>query len=231
MKKNSPVLVVAAHPDDEVLGAGGTIAKLAAAGRRVEILILGEGATSRFDQRTSADPALASALTEAARRAAARLGTAHVSFLGLPDNRFDSLPLLDVIKPIEALIAKVNPEIVFTHHGGDLNVDHVVAHRAVLTATRPVPGSGVRAVYAFEVPSATEWAFQQFTPAFTPNVFVDIETTLSAKLAAMAEYETESRPFPHPRSPEIITALARVRGSAMGVAAAEAFALIRQRGL
>lgn len=231
MKQQRSVLVVAAHPDDEVLGVGGTIAKLAASGRRVDILILGEGATSRFDQRAAADPALASALTDAARRAAARLGTTHVSFLGLPDNRFDSVSLLDVIKPIEDLIAKINPEIVFTHHGGDLNIDHAVTHRAVLTATRPVPGSGVRAVYAFEVPSATEWAFQQFTPAFAPNVFVDIETTLAVKLAAMAEYEAESRPFPHPRSPEIITALARLRGSAAGVAAAEAFCLVRQRGL
>lgn len=231
MKKNSPVLVVAAHPDDEVLGAGGTIAKLAAAGHRVEVLILGEGATSRCDRREQADAAATDALATAARRAADRLQVAKVSCLGLPDNRFDSLPLLDVVKPIEAHIAALNPELVFTHHGGDLNIDHVVAHRAVLTATRPLPGGGIRAVYAFEVLSSTEWAFQQLPPAFAPNVFVDIAATLDAKLAAMAEYESESRAFPHPRSPEAITALARLRGSTIGVDAAEAFALIRQQGL
>lgn len=231
MKKNSPVLVVAAHPDDEVLGAGGTIAKLAAAGYRVEIMILGEGATSRSTRREKTDSGAVTALAKAARRAAKRLGADQVSFLGLPDNRFDSVPLLEVIKPIEAQIAKLKPELVFTHHGGDLNVDHVVTHRAVLTATRPLPGEGVRAVYAFEVLSSTEWSFQQFAPGFAPNVFVDIEDTLPAKLAAMAEYESEARPFPHPRSAEAITALARLRGSTAGYPAAEAFVLIRQNGL
>jgi len=231
MKKNSPVLVIAAHPDDEVLGAGGTMAKLAAAGHRVEVLILGEGATSRCARREQADAAATDALAAAAQRAADCLQVAKVSCLGLPDNRFDSLPLLDVVKPIEAHVAALNPELVFTHHGGDLNIDHAVTHRAVLTATRPVPGSGVRAVYAFEVLSSTEWAFQQLPPAFAPNVFVDIAASLDAKLAAMAEYESESRAFPHPRSPEAITALARLRGSAIGVDAAEAFGLVRQRGL
>jgi LmbE family N-acetylglucosaminyl deacetylase len=155
------------------------------------------------------------------------MGARDLYLHGLPDNRFDTVPLLDVVKIVEDLIARLQPEIVYAHHGGDLNVDHQITHRAVMTATRPTEDHPVREVYAFEVASSTEWAFQRFEPAFRPNVFVNIDRDLDIKLAAMAAYDTESRPFPHPRSPEALTAIARRWGSVAGCQAAEAFELIR----
>ena len=155
------------------------------------------------------------------------LGARDLFLYSLPDNRFDTVSLLDVVKIVEELVEHQQPQVIYTHHGGDLNIDHVVVHRAVLTATRPVAGCPVKEIYAFEVPSSTEWAFGQFQPAFQPNVFVNISATLETKVQAMALYESEARPFPHPRSPEALKALARRWGSAVGVEAAEAFELIR----
>lgn len=222
------VLVVAAHPDDEVLGCGGTIARLANEGRRVDIAIFGEGITSRHARREDADFAHVAALTAATREVAALLGATSVRSLGLPDNRFDTLPLLDVVKQVESLVEDLQPEIIFTHHGGDLNIDHTTLFRAVMTATRPTAGHPVKTVFAFEVASSTEWAFHHLQPAFHPNVFFDVAATMERKLAAMALYEGEARPFPHPRSPEALLAQARRWGSAAGVMAAEAFVLVRE---
>jgi LmbE family N-acetylglucosaminyl deacetylase len=225
------VLVLAAHPDDEVLGVGGTIARLADEGHDVRIAILGEGITSRFADRGEADPRLLTDLHADARRVAAHLGASECRLIGLPDNRFDTVPLLDVVKIVEELVTELRPETVFTQHGGDLNVDHVVLYRAVLTATRPAAAHPVQSVYAYEVASSTEWAFQQFEPAFRPNVFVDVATTLERKIEAMELYESEARPFPHPRSPEALRAIARRWGSVAGLEAAEAFQLVRRIGL
>ena len=154
------------------------------------------------------------------------LGVRDVSYFRLPDNRFDTLPLLEIVKLIENLIATRKPTVVYTHHAGDLNIDHVLTNRAVLTATRPEPGMCVREVLSFEVPSSTEWAFG-IQPTFEPNVFVDISETLSAKLKAMGMYEGESRIYPHPRSSEALTSIAAHRGSMVGVNYAEAFVLLR----
>jgi LmbE family N-acetylglucosaminyl deacetylase len=219
-------LVVAAHPDDEVLGCGGTIARLAQAGDTVHVAILGEGITSRHASRAEADASELAELRETSRRAADRLGVAELYHYDLPDNRFDSVALLDVVKIVEELIERIRPRTVFTHHPGDVNVDHEVLHRAVLAATRPMEGTPVREVLAFEVPSSTEWAFGQLA-TFRPCVFYDVTATLDAKLEAMQLYEGESRVSPHPRSPESLEALARQRGTAVGVQAAEAFELVR----
>lgn len=221
------VLVVAAHPDDEVLGCGGTIARLAQEGHDVYIAILGEGITSRYPKREEADPEMVRGLHAKSRAVASLLGAKEPFMFSLPDNRFDSVPLLEVIKIIEEVIARVKPQVVYTQHGGDLNVDHSTIYRATLTATRPVAGNCVKELYAFEVPSSSEWAFQQFAPAFNPNVFVDIEATLEMKIQAMQSYEGESRPFPHPRSPEALRAIAQRWGSVAGLPAAEAFQLVR----
>ena len=221
------VLVVAAHPDDEVLGCGATIAKLAREGANVYIAILGEGITSRHADRTHADPAELEALHVTARDVAKLLGGKGVSLHKLPDNRFDTVPLLEVIKTVEALIAKHTPETIYTQHGGDLNVDHQITFRAVLTATRTFPGQSVREVLSFEVPSSTEWGFQRLEPLFRPNIFVDVAATLELKLRAMERYESEAREFPHPRSRQALEAIARRWGSVAGFAAAEAFELIR----
>lgn len=221
------VLVIAAHPDDEVLGCGGTMARLAAEGHEVQVAILGEGWSSRCAHREDADPLLMKELTDTSQKAAAVLGAQCVLHGGLPDNRFDTVALLDVVKLIENLIVAAEPEHIYTHHGGDLNIDHVVTHRAVLTATRPTGRRVVKTLYAFEVPSATEWSFGGFRPVFNPTVFCDIEATLTVKITAMQAYESEARAFPHPRSPEALTALARWRGSAAGLRAAEAFECMR----
>ena len=221
------VLVVAAHPDDEILGCGATAARLVQEGHDVYFAILGEGITSRHGTRDAADASQLSRLQQHARTASHKVGVKELFLHKLPDNRLDTVPLLEVVKLVEDLVEKLRPEVVYTHHGGDLNIDHGVIHRAVLTATRPVAGQRVREIYAFEVPSSTEWAFQRLEPVFRPNVFVDVSRTLEIKIAAMACYETESREFPHPRSPEALRAIAARWGSVAGCAAAEAFELIR----
>lgn len=219
------VLTIAAHPDDEVLGAGGTMAALAGRDHRVSVLILGEGATSR-PTGTSED---VDALRVASREAASVLGVEEVRHGQLPDNRFDSRDLLDIVQIVEAELARVEPEVVLTQHGGDVNVDHQRTFQAVLAATRPLPGSSLRSVLSFEVGSSTEWAFGHLAPVFTPTVFWDVSETLDLKLAALQCYASELRPFPHPRSPESVTAQARRWGSTVGVAAAEAFRVVWER--
>jgi LmbE family N-acetylglucosaminyl deacetylase len=221
------ILVVVAHPDDEILGCGGTIARLARERHDVFIAILGEGITSRTGRRGASGQKQVKALHKQSKQVAKLLGAKDLLLHHLPDNRFDTLPLLDIVKIIENLIVKLSPEIIYTHHGGDLNIDHVITHRAVLTATRPIAGCPVKRLYAFEVPSSTEWTFGHLEPAFHPNVFVDISTTLEIKIKALMVYESEVREFPHPRSIEALRSIARWWGSVVGVGAAEAFELIR----
>ncbi|HEX3144481.1 MAG TPA: PIG-L deacetylase family protein [Pyrinomonadaceae bacterium] len=221
------ILVIAAHPDDEVLGCGGTIGRLTQEGHDVSIAILGEGITSRSAQRENANPEDLKSLQAQTRKVAQALGAREPFTFGLPDNRFDTLALLDIVKIIEKLIDQIEPQVIYTQHGGDLNVDHSAVYRATLTATRPMAGCPVKQLYAFEVPSATEWAFQQFAPAFHPNVFVDISATLELKINAMQIYDNEARAFPHPRSSEALRAIARRWGSVSGLPAAEAFHLVR----
>lgn len=221
------ILVVAAHPDDEILGCGGTMARLAREGHEVRIAILAEGMSSRYAHREDADPRQLQHLHARAQQAADKVGAKEVVLCKLPDNRLDTVPLLEVVKLVEELVARFRPEVIYTHHPGDLNVDHGVVHRAVLTATRPVPGQCVRDIYAFEVPSSTEWAFQRLEPSFRPSVFVDITETLETKIEALACYDTETRKFPHPRSAEALRAIATRWGSVAGLPAVEAFELIR----
>ena len=222
------ILVVAAHPDDEVLGCGGTIARLATEGHSVSILILGEGISARYDDPKEADPALLKTLHAQAGKIGTFLGAKSVSLAKLPDNRFDIVPLLEIIKVIETHVERVKPDIVYTQHGGDLNIDHERTFRAVLTATRPMMGSSVKKIYAYEVRSSTEWAFGQFSPAFHPTTFCDISATLERKITAMEMYEGEARKFPHPRSSESLRATAQYWGSVAGLPAAEAFQLVRE---
>jgi len=222
----SNVLVVAAHPDDEVLGCGASIAGLSR-NTKVDIAILGEGVTSRHQQRQQADHAAVASLHEKAKAVGALLGAKSVTIENLPDNRFDEIALLDIVKMVEGFIARFSPTVIYTHHPGDLNIDHALTFRAVLTATRPTAGCPVKDIYAFEVNSSTEWAFQQIQPAFVPNVFVDVTSTIETKIRGMGLYETEVRAFPHPRSPEALRAQARRWGSVAGLEYAEAFQLIR----
>jgi LmbE family N-acetylglucosaminyl deacetylase len=216
------VLVVAAHPDDEILGCGGTLARHVAADDIVHIIILADGETSRGNIDTLVKR------TQDAERAAAVLGVNLYRLLGLPDNRLDQLPLLDIVQLIEPAISEIRPTIVYTHHGGDLNIDHKITHRAVLTACRPLPDSTIRAIYTFETPSSTEWSSGQQDFPFTPIHIVDISKTLDQKMAALGCYASEMRAFPHARSYEAIESMARFRGAQFGLEAAEVFGVIRQ---
>jgi LmbE family N-acetylglucosaminyl deacetylase len=220
------LLVVAAHPDDEVLGCGGTVASLSP-DHEVTIAILGEGITSRQVSREDADAAAIDEVRAHAADAARIIGVTDLRMLGLPDNRFDEMALLDVVKQVEGLVTDVRPEAIYTHHPADLNVDHQVTFRAVLTATRPLAGAPVRDIYSFEVASSTEWAFDSAGATFKPNVFVEITKTIKTKEDAMSAYREESRDFPHPRSLKALRARARHWGSVAGVDYAEAFQLVR----
>ncbi|MDM8542141.1 PIG-L deacetylase family protein [Desulfococcaceae bacterium HSG9] len=222
------ILVVAAHPDDEVLGCGGTVARMTREGHEVFIAVLGEGITSRFAERNTQERDLLKELHEKNREIATMLGAKELFAYSLPDNSFDSVPLLKIVRITEELIGKIHPEVVYTHHGGDLNIDHAITFRAVMTATRPMKGCPVRQIYTFEIPSSTEWAFGKFSDIFDPNTFVDISSTLDLKIQAMKQYESEVRQFPHPRSSKALQATAEKWGSVAGLEAAEAFQLIRK---
>jgi LmbE family N-acetylglucosaminyl deacetylase len=218
------VLTVAAHPDDETLGAGGTMALLASQGHEVRVLILSDGVTSRHHY--------IELQKECAVRANDIMGVRDVLFCNLPDQGLDGMPLLDVIRPIEKCIGEFAPNIVFTHFRGDANQDHRVAFQATLVAARPIEGTSVERLLCYEVASSTEWAGPFADATFMPNVFVDISSTLETKVEAMRAYSkthsNEMRPFPHPRSTEALEAIARRHGSASGVLAAEPFMLVRQ---
>ena len=222
----SKVLVVAAHPDDEVLGCGGTIAKLSP---NVDIytLILGEGITSRDISDEEKKEELKE-LKKQSEEANKILGVKKVFFENFPDNKFDTVPLLDIIKRIEDYISKIKPDIIYTHHYGDLNVDHRITFNAVLTACRPQENSIVKMIYTFEVLSSTEWNNQTQCNIFIPNTYIDILKTIDKKLEAMQCYKGEIRDYPHPRSLEGMKILAQKRGLEVGLKFAEAFCLLRE---
>jgi LmbE family N-acetylglucosaminyl deacetylase len=227
MKKS--VLVVAAHPDDEVLGCGATMALHKRRGDRVHVLILAEGLTSRDPERNrNRQSAGLQALAQSARKANKILGVQSLTLGSFPDNRMDSIDRLDVIKAIEASIAKVKPSVVYSHHAGDVNIDHRIVHDAVVAACRPQPGHPVKQMLFFEVASSTEWRPPKSAVAFQPNWFVDVSSTLQKKLTALNAYKTEMRSWPHARSIKALEHLARWRGASIGTSAAEAFILGRR---
>jgi len=222
------VLIIAAHPDDEVLGCGGTIARHADAGDCVQVLIAAQGVNSRYglDDHEQACHER-SALIQAANRAGEILGTHGVEFLELPDNRLDSLDRLDLIKLVEDRITFHQPQVVYVHHAGDVNVDHRRLHEAVVTACRPTPSQGVRKLLSYEVASSTEWQPPGSAQIFQPNFFVDISAQLIRKLSALAAYASEMREWPHARSLKAIEHHSCWRGSQVGLESAEAFCLLR----
>jgi LmbE family N-acetylglucosaminyl deacetylase len=217
-------LCVAAHPDDEVVGPGATIASLIDQGCEVHVVVLGEGVGSRYVDEPPKEQIRE--LAEQLERAASILG-AKPHHIGLPDNRFDSMDLLDVVKIVEQHKDEVEPDLVLTHHGGDLNVDHRVTSNAVLTAFRPVPGDRSTTILAFETLSSTEWSMTPNGHPFWPNWFEDASPGLDRKIAAMAAYQHELREWPHPRSLEGVKVAARRWGMTVGLEAAEAFMLLR----
>jgi len=215
-------MVVAAHPDDEILGCGGTIARHIANGDFVHVIFLTNGVGARGEADTEAGER-----QSAAWQALQTLGVQNASFNDFPDNQLDDVPLINVVRVIEQAAGSILPTTVYTHHSNDLNIDHRVCHNATKTAFRPIPGQSVKAVYAFEVLSSTEWAFGT-GKSFTPSLFVDIGDYLTLKRQALTAYAKEMRVFPHARSFESVDALARCRGATVGVEAAEAFEVIRE---
>jgi len=225
----SNVLVIAAHPDDETLGCGGTIAKHTAGGDTVFVLFLAEGVTARYQSAEIDNPkvaALSQRRNENAIRALATLGVSNdaVTLSTRLSCRLDGEPQIDLVKDIERALHNVEPDIVYTHAAHDVNVDHRIAHQSTLAACRPRAGSQPRAIYAFEVLSSTEW-----NPAhpFAGTAFQDISPYIDAKVTALAAYEDEMREMPHPRSEAAVRGLATFRGVQAGVPFAEAFQVIR----
>lgn len=224
MPGRTRVLVIAAHPDDEVLGAGGTIIQYARRGAEVTVAVLTDGAATRYSRR------MAGVLRKNCLACGEILGTREIIFLDLPNQKLDSLPLFDVIRPIESVIEKVRPHVLFVHHGGDLNQDHRLAYEACMVAGRPLPGTPIRAILSYAVASSTEWNCVSRERAFVPNVFVDISDVLEDKIRAFRRYRSEQRPYPHPRSLRALRVAAQQTGISAGLRAAEGFMLVRGIG-
>ncbi len=216
------VLVVAAHADDEALGCGGTIARHIEEGDTVHLVFM----TNGVDSRKGASKDDVKRRIEASKRAQSVLGVLFSQSLGLPDNKMDSIPLLGIVQKLELILKEIQPSVVYTHHHGDLNIDHRLTHAAVMTACRPMPDSTVREIFGFEVLSSTEWAAPQNSP-FLPNYFVNITLQLQKKLHALEAYTEEMRVSPHSRSMAHVEVIAHHRGYCIGVDAAEAFEVYR----
>jgi N-acetylglucosamine malate deacetylase 1 len=215
------VLVLAAHPDDEVLGMGGTIAVHADAGDAVRIVVVTDGSSTQYP----GDTAIRARKEDEALRAAAELGVTDYVHLDLPDMRLDTLPHVEINRVVEEHVSDFAPQVVYTPHP-DVNRDHRVLFDSVAVATRPTPDQPVRRVLTYAPTSSTEW-----TPAplnwFVPNWFVDVTATIERKVVAFAHYETERRAYPHPRSERAIRAAAEFYGSGCGCEHAEPFVLVR----
>ncbi|MCT8977412.1 PIG-L family deacetylase [Clostridium sp. CX1] len=221
------ILVIAAHPDDEILGCGGTIKRLIDEGNEAYSLILSDGTTSRHGNLTEVVLEEIKNRLKQSQAAAKIIGYKELFFCQFVDNSFDKDTLLDIVKAIEKYIVLLKPSIIFTHHYGDLNIDHQRTFQAVQTASRPMVNCPVKELYCFETFSATEWSFID-KDKFVPNYFVNIETTLKDKLQAIKCYKSELRQFPHPRSIEGLETAARRWGTVIGCNYAEAFELVRK---
>jgi len=217
MKK---ILVVAAHPDDEILGCGGTLIKEIEEGNEVYCIILGKGMASR-DTYTEADKEI---LMVSCKSAGSLLGIKDTWIFDFPDNRYDSIPLLDLVKKIEAVKEVLKPQVVYTHFQGDLNIDHKITFKAVLTACRPTVNESVKEIYSFYTPSATEWG----NNAFLPNMFVNVNKYIDKKMDILKCYFSEIKTDIHPRSIDGIRLLSSYYGTMIGVASAEPFIIIRK---
>lgn len=228
--RNKKILIVVAHPDDELLGLGATMYQLNKDySCETRVVILGEGITSRADVR---DLEASKRELEIHRRnikdAQAAIGYGSVGIYDFPDNRFDTVALLDIIKVIEKEKKAFDPEVIFTHHGGDVNIDHQRTFEAVVTATRPLKDERVRLLVTFETPSGTEWRAPTDPRHFVPNMYISVsEEAIEAKIKGMESYEFEKRQYPHPRSPEALKIQAQRWGISVGTDFAEAFTIVR----
>lgn len=222
MNTNRVVLVVAAHADDEVLGCGGTIINHISKGDKVHSIFMADGVSSRSKNYKKN----LKLRKDASKLAQSILGISSTYYLNLPDNRMDSIPILNIVQKLEPIINKIKPSVVYTHHFSDLNIDHQITNAAVMTACRPTPETSVREIYGFEVLSSTEWSISRET-LFNPTFFVNIKNEMSQKMKAIKAYDDEMRDPPHSRSIEHLKILAKHRGFSVGINMAEAFEVYR----
>ena len=221
------VLVIAAHPDDEVLGMGGTIAKLVNNGCTVDVLIVTDGSSSQYrDSDHLAE--IIEAKKKETQNCADILGVRNIYYGELPDMKLDITPHVRINQVIEDVIDKVQPDTVFTHFWGDVNCDHQNVYKSTLVSVRPVMGQVVKELYCYRVPSSTEWTPNKADTMFMPNYFVDIEQFAEQKYKAFACYTTELRDYPHPRSVQYLRETDKAAGLKVGLLAAEEFMLLRK---
>ncbi len=217
------VLIIAAHPDDEVLGCGGTIARLAEEGKEIFCVFLGKGKASRFEDEEENSAVIKQErkiLLQESARAGKILGIKDSFFLDFPDQKYETVSLQDVVDALREIFRKVNPSMVFTHHVQDINLDHHITWEAVERLCREIEQKDLE-LYSFIIPAASEW----HGVSFAPNAIVDITSTFSKKEAALRAYESELPEFPHPRSLKAVQGLAQYWGSQGGVAYGESFFL------
>ena len=221
------VLIIVAHPDDEVLGMGGTIAKLVKDGNTVDVLIVTDGSSSQYrdsDHLTE----IIEAKKKETRNCANVLGVRDIYYGELPDMKLDMTPHVRINQVIEEVIDKVQPDTVFTHFWGDVNCDHQNVYKSTLVAVRPVMGQVVRELYCYRVPSSTEWTPNKGDTMFMPNYFVNIEQYAEQKYKAFACYSTELREYPHPRSVQYLRENDKLVGLRVGMFVAEEFVMLRK---
>ncbi|WP_343616087.1 PIG-L family deacetylase [Flavobacterium sp.] len=228
--RNKRIMIVVAHPDDELLGLGATFHKLINEYNvQTHVVILGEGITSRADNRdVKVWEKELFIHRENIKKAQLAIGYHSTSIYDFPDNRFDSVGLLDIVKTVEKEKGQFNPDVIFTHHGGDVNIDHQRTFEAIVTCCRPMKDEKVKTIITFETPSGTEWRSPTDPKHFLPNLFFSVsEEDVEAKIKGMESYEFERRQYPHPRSPEALKIQAQRWGVVVGANFAEAFCLIR----
>lgn len=228
--RNKKIMIVVAHPDDELLGIGATMNLLISMYNvKTHLVILGEGLTSRSDARDVEKWEKQLLIHKSnIKNAAEAIGYHSFATYDFPDNRFDTVALLDIVKVIEREKNIFNPDIIFTHHGGDVNIDHQKTFESIIVACRPMQDECVKAIITFETPSGTEWMASTEVRRFIPNIFINVSNeNIKAKIKGMECYEFEKRKYPHPRSPEALTILAQRYGVMVGCSFAEAFCLVR----
>lgn len=220
------ILVIAAHPDDEVYGMGGTIAKLSKAGHKVYTLIVTDGCSTQYKGNRE----IVNIKKEEAIKANKFLGVEKIIFGNLPDMRLDTIPHIEINKIIEDAINKIKPEVVYTHHYGDVNKDHQLVYQSTMVAVRPTYNQCVKRVISYQVPSSTEWSEQNSINQFSPNIYIEIVDHIERKENAIKIYNTELRDYPHPRSLQYVEIWDKSIGLRVGIDRAEAFHLVRSVG-
>lgn len=221
MKK---IMIIAAHPDDELLGCGGTVAKLIEEGYSAKTVILGRGMLARGKEH---EKHLEKHM-ENSKNANKEIGIDEIEIYDFPDNSFDTIPLLEIIKVVEKEITHYQPDIIFTHHGNDLNIDHRKTFEAVMTACRPQPGVINPKIYTFFIPSSTDWIDGDSLNSFVPNTYIDIEKQIDKKIKALSYYDTEMKEYPHSRSLESLKIFSKYWGNRVGMNYVEPLKLIRE---